>query len=198
MFNTIVNSFLQEMIKTNAMKLPLAGLMLAVAAATSNAAPNPTPASAITAAPHQLQVAQAQPQNQNSQGVYLYGQSAKPDEIGKEYVVFEVRQGRVIGAVYMPSSEFNCFHGTMQAQKLNLIVANPFAETADSSPPEDRPNNEFAAVGDFPRVGNGEDPINFPLAINLQEYQRLARVSENDQRILGMCKADYQDQVWGR
>lgn len=197
MFKSIVNSFLHKPMQSNSFKLPLAGLMLLVGVGAGNATPAQTNNSAESVKPDQTQVAQATPNNQTPDGVYLYGESPKPDEIGKEYMVFEVRRGRVIGAVYMPQSEFNCFHGTLASRKLDLMVNNPFAETADSSPPERR-SNEVAAVGDFPRIGNGDDPINFPLTVNLQDYQRIATVSENDQRILGVCKANNQEQVWNR
>jgi len=190
MFKSVVNSFLDRPMPSSCLKLPLAGLMLLVGVGAGNATP------ALTNN-HQAQVVQATPNNQTPDGVYLYGQSSQSEEIGKEYMVFEVRRGRVIGAVYMPQSEFNCFHGRLASKKLDLMVNNPFAETADSSPPENR-SNEFAALGDFPRIGNGDDPINFPLTVNLQDYQRIATVSENDQRILGMCKANYQEQVWSR
>ena len=197
MFKSIVNSFLNQPMPSSSLKLPLAGLMLIVGVGAGNATPALTNNSVASVKPHPAQIVQASPNNQTPDGVSLYGQSSQPDEIGKEYMVFEVRRGRVIGAVYMPQSEFNCFHGTLASRKLDLMVNNPFAETADSSPPEHR-GNEFAAVGDFPRIGNGDDPINFPLAVNLQDYQRIATVSENDQRILGVCKANHQEQVWSR
>ena len=199
MFNSIVRAFSQRQMQFNPIQLPLAGLMLMVSVATGNASPIPTQSSVVATPSNQTQVAQTAPASRPiPDGVYLYGQSSQPEEIGKEYMVFEVRQNRVIGAVYMPNSEFNCFHGTVGSQKLDLMVANPMAETADSSPPEKRPTNEFAAVGDFPRINDGPDPISFPFSVSLQDYQRLARVSENDQRILGMCKANYQEQVWSR
>jgi hypothetical protein len=197
MFNSIRSLFTRRL-QANFLELPLAGLMLISGVSTGHANPAPNRLNPAAATPAQTQVAQASAANQLPDGVYLYGQSSQPDQMGKEYMVFEVRRGRTIGAVYMPYSEFNCFHGTAAAQKLDLIVSNPFAETADSSPPEKRPTTEFAAVGDTPRVWDGPDPISFPVSINLQSYQRIANVSENDQRILGTCKANYQDQVWGR
>src|SRR5690348_12209898 len=42
------------------------------------------------------------------EGVYLYGESPRGEQIGKEYLVFEVRQGKVRGAFYMPASEYSC------------------------------------------------------------------------------------------
>lgn len=47
-------------------------------------------------------------------GIYLYGQSQKPGEMGQGYIIFEKRQGNVTGALYMPNSEFSCFNGTLE------------------------------------------------------------------------------------
>ena len=62
-------------------------------------------------------------------GVYLYGQSPQPNTIGSEYLVFEVNQGQVIGGFYMPSSSFDCFYGSVEAQKLALTVVDSYEQT---------------------------------------------------------------------
>ena len=48
-------------------------------------------------------------------GVYLYGESSQPEQIGQSYMVFEVKQGQVTGAFYMPRSSFDCFTGVPEA-----------------------------------------------------------------------------------
>jgi hypothetical protein len=101
-------------------------------------------------------------------GIYLYGQSPKPDEIKKEYFVFEVRRGKVIGAFYLPRSAFYCFYGTVQLTQLNLTVVDSY------------------------------DRSSSPYSVNLQQYNPIVTVSENDRRILDICKSAYQDQVWGK
>ncbi len=53
-------------------------------------------------------------------GVYLYGEAAEADQVGKGYVVFSQRNGRVIGAFYHPSSEFSCFSGAIADNQLRV------------------------------------------------------------------------------
>src|SRR5919199_114957 len=65
-------------------------------------------------------------------GTYLYGQSSEPQQIGKEYLVFQVSQGKVRGAMYLPSSEYSCFYGTLDSKQMNLTVVNPYDQTAVS------------------------------------------------------------------
>lgn len=101
-------------------------------------------------------------------GIYLYGESPKPDEIKKEYFVFEVRRGKLIGAFYLPRSAFYCFYGTLELTQLNLTVVDSFDGTTS------------------------------PYSVNLQQYHRIPTVSDNDRRILGICKAAHQDEVWAK
>jgi hypothetical protein len=99
-------------------------------------------------------------------GIYLYGQSSKPDEIKQEYFVFEMRQSKVVGAFYLPRSAFYCFYGTSDRTQLNLIVVDSY------------------------------DGSRSPYSVNLQQYYRISAVSDNDRRILGICKQAHQQQVW--
>lgn len=101
-------------------------------------------------------------------GIYLYGQSQEPDEIKKEYFVFEVRRGKVIGAFYLPRSAFYCFYGNVELTQLNLTVVDSYDRTTS------------------------------PYSVNLQQYYPISTVSDNDRRILGICKAAHQDEVWGK
>ncbi len=101
-------------------------------------------------------------------GVYLYGESPEPEQIQKTYLVFEVRRGLTVGAIYMPSSSFDCFYGNARAQQLDLTIVNSYEQT------------------------------NYDFSIPLKEFHAIASVSTNDRRILGVCKDSYQDRVWDR
>ena len=102
----------------------------------------------------------------SSDRIYLYGQSPKPDEIKQEYFVFEVRQGKVVGAFYLPRSAFYCFYGNIERTQLNLTVVDTY------------------------------DGSRSPYSVNLQQYYPIPTVSDNDRRILGICKTAHQDEVW--
>ncbi|WP_341730782.1 hypothetical protein [Microcoleus sp. EPA2] len=103
-----------------------------------------------------------------TQSIYLYGQSPEPEQIKQEYFVFEVRQGKVVGAFYLPRSAFYCFYGSMEVNQLNLTVVDTY------------------------------DGSRSPYSVNLQQYHHLSTVSDNDRRILGICKRDHQHEVWGK
>ena len=104
----------------------------------------------------------------SSDQIYLYGQSPKPDEIKQEYFVFEMRQGKVVGAFYLPRSAFYCFYGNVERTQLNLTVVDTY------------------------------DGSRSPYSVNLQQYHPIPTVSDNDRRILGICKTAHQDEVWGK
>ncbi len=115
-------------------------------------------------------------------GVYLYGQSAQPEQIGQAYFVFEVRQGKLVGALFMPRSSFDCTYGSVQAEKLALTVVNSYEK--NDSPYEialDRSN-----VAGNPSASE----------IGLEGFQKLKQASANDKRILEVCKTNYQNRVW--
>ncbi|HLO48013.1 MAG TPA: hypothetical protein VK211_06280 [Kamptonema sp.] len=101
-------------------------------------------------------------------GIYLYGQSPQPDQVENEYFVFELRQGKIIGAFYLPRSAFYCFYGILTLTKLDVKVIDSF------------------------------DGSSSPYSVNLQNYHRILRVSNNDRRILGVCKNTYQRQLGDR
>ncbi len=117
-------------------------------------------------------------------GIYLYGQSPKPGQFGRGYVVFEKHQGQVMGALYMPSSEFSCFKGTIEP-------SGELAMTVRGYPGEISPS-QVASTNGLPIKGDNDQPVTYGHSIALQEYYRLNSVSANDQQILQACKANLQ------
>lgn len=118
-------------------------------------------------------------------GVYLYGQSAEPDQIGRAYFVFEVHQGKVLGALYMPRSSFDCAYGSFQADQLSLTVVDSY----------DRSENPYAiALAKGASVATRGNPA--VAQINLEGFEPLTKLSDNDQRILNVCKQNYQQRAW--
>jgi len=123
-------------------------------------------------------------------GIYLYGQSPEPEQIGQEYMVFEIHQDKVIGAFYLPQSEFSCFYGRLQSGKLAVMVAD--SPDLDTHPtPVAGQNQQVAAASNRPLSGNSYSSIAYPYSVALQNYHQIASVSANDQRILRTCKNNY-------
>ncbi|MBD2186287.1 hypothetical protein H6S82_30920 [Planktothrix sp. FACHB-1355] len=200
------HSFLQSRHQQKYLRVPLAGLMLMASLANGNASAVLANPSEVTVTPGEHQFVEAKSVSpseeytastrgtgsfkQLADGVYLYGKSSQPEQIGQEYMVFEVRDGQAIGAFYMPSSEFSCFRGTLQAQQLKVSLASPDAEIAQETPDEGQEFQPVAVGSTSP--SNRFDAVTFPLTVKLQDYHQITSVSENDQRILSMCKANYQ------
>jgi hypothetical protein len=111
-------------------------------------------------------------------GVYLYGQAPKPDQLGQGYFVFEVNKGQVYGALYMPRSSFDCASGRFSGQQLALTVVNSY----------DRLANPYAiALEKTSTVATAGNPA--PQTIGLEGFHPLP-VTASDRRILAVCKAD--------
>ncbi|MBM0742096.1 hypothetical protein JOY44_10760 [Phormidium sp. CLA17] len=113
-------------------------------------------------------------------GVYLYGQAPKPNELGKGYFVFENKAGKVVGALYMPSSSFDCAAGEFKANQLALMVTDSYDRTA----------NPFEIALD--RNSTIASSANPSLNLGLQGFHKLNAVSQNDLRLLNVCKLDSQ------
>jgi hypothetical protein len=113
-------------------------------------------------------------------GVYLFGQAAEPDQIGKAYLVFEVKDGRMVGAFYMPRSSFDCVYGSFQPNQLALTVVNSYDQSTYPYEIAIRQSNPVATAGNSAEKKLGLDGMH-----------QLVQVSENDERILGVCKANF-------
>lgn len=111
-------------------------------------------------------------------GTYLYGQSPEPDQIGSEYLVFEVNQGQVVGGFYMPRSSFDCFHGSLESNQMALTVVDSYEQTPHAYSVALRPNGTNASAGSS------------TVPMGLEGYHRLDEISNTDQEILATCKAD--------
>ena len=113
-------------------------------------------------------------------GVYLYGESPQPEQIGQSYMVFEVKQGQVTGAFYMPRSSFDCFTGVPEGNYLSLKIIESYTQETHSY--QIGLNNTAVVATTGGQVSENN--------LVLEGFNRLPNVSENDTRILNQCKAD--------
>ncbi len=183
------NQFFKQHWLGNLLQLPVLGLLLTAGLAISTATPifasgletsAPLPRAQAndgkSVAFSEMPVASASMPD----GVYLYGQSSTPEQIGKEYLIFEVRSGKIEGAVYMPASEFNCFHGTLGSDQLNLTLVNP----------EDNTGYSYSiALQKTTQVAQAGEHLASPNSVSLEGYHRIDTVSKDDKQLLSSCKA---------
>jgi hypothetical protein len=113
----------------------------------------------------------------NKDGVYLYGQSLQPNQLGQGYIVFQKRQNQVMGALYMPSSEFSCFQGNIDSSgELAMTVSAPSGGGL-----------EEVATANIPPKLDIDQPMTYAYSVALQDYHQLNTVSEGDRQILQKC-----------
>lgn len=118
-------------------------------------------------------------------GVYLYGQTNQPNQLGQAYFVFEVKQGNVLGALYMPQSSFDCAYGNFQREKLALKVRDSYEQTAF----------DYAISLDR-RAQVASQNLNGMNAVELEGFQKLNKISQQDMSFLQTCKETYQAKAW--
>ncbi|GAA6620907.1 hypothetical protein [Scytonema sp. NUACC26] len=112
-------------------------------------------------------------------GIYLYGESPKPSQLGQGYIVFEKQQGKVLGALYTPHSEFSCFNGTLDSRgELAMTV---------TSYPGDKAQTQIATASSEPRLMDDDVAPTYNHSVVLQKYHPI-NASANDRRILQACK----------
>ncbi|MGK7891766.1 MAG: hypothetical protein AB4042_20760 [Leptolyngbyaceae cyanobacterium] len=113
-------------------------------------------------------------------GIYLYGQSPEPNQLGYAYAVMEIVDNQAIGAFYMPQSSFDCFYGEVQSEQLALNVVSSYEQsTYQYSLPLTTPTVATLTTHRQP--------------IQLSGYHDIGSVSSSDRRILGICRSVVQD-----
>jgi hypothetical protein len=110
-------------------------------------------------------------------GVYLYGESDRPDVVGKEYMVFETIGNKTIGAFYLPRSEFNCFYGQFKGSRMNITLIDAF----------DLQKYKFTLALNPNGLTASKQPM-----MGEPTYQPLGKISNNDLQILKTCKLQLQ------
>jgi hypothetical protein len=177
--SNVWQSFIQRIEK------PVTGLLFtlglaAIALPSFSASSVETPAN-LVATPTASQISQVATVQPLADGVYLYGQSPERDQINSAYLVFEVTQGQIVGAFYMPRSSFDCVYGDMKADQLALNVVDSYSREAYPYAVALQPTDSVA------EIGAGSAP-----PVTLEGMHRIDNINSNDQRILSTCKADHQ------
>ncbi len=173
LFPSLVNLFSSQGRKRDRRPLSYVLLGTAALAALGTAAQAQTAAEQLT--PETLAVAQT---TAESTGRYLFGQVPEPDQIGQGYVVLERDGDRVYGALYYPSSSFDCFQGQVQGTELAMTVINSYDQ--DSYP-------YSIALAEGPVVATS-DASGELVPFGLDGFHALGAPSENDHRMLDMCR----------
>ncbi len=164
-----IDTLLQSLCNINRQWLTIA--VVALATLTSNQIANAQPTDLVANNSSQLTV------TPTANGVYLYGESDKPDVVGKEYMVFETIGNRTIGAFYLPRSEFSCFYGQFKGSRLDVTLIDSF----------DLTQYKFALALHANTLTASKQPM-----MGEPIYQPLNKLSSNDLQMLATCKLQLQ------
>lgn len=112
-------------------------------------------------------------------GRYLFGQVPEPDQLGQGYMVVESTGDRVYGALYYPSSSFDCFQGQVEGNELAMTVIHsysqevyPYAIALES--------DTTVAAG---QLSDGLEPV------SPSGFYALETLTDNDLRMLDVCRS---------
>jgi hypothetical protein len=108
-------------------------------------------------------------------GIYFYGQSAEPERLGKEYLIFQVKQDKIKGAFFQPQSEYDCLQGTIDDRKINLSI-------------EDGEGNNYSypiAIDRTTSLATNNNPS--LQTVNLQGYQPILQIPTAARELLATC-----------
>ncbi|NJN21813.1 MAG: hypothetical protein HC812_12330 [Leptolyngbya sp. RL_3_1] len=114
-------------------------------------------------------------------GIYFYGEATTPNQLGHSYMVFEAVGQQVTGAVYMPSSSFDCFRGEITPAALNLEITNSYTQEVY--------NYAIATLPSDPVVSAAGNVLT-PLA--LSGLYDLGAASAEELALLQICQSDFQ------
>ena len=109
-------------------------------------------------------------------GTYLYGESAKPDQIGKDYIIMRIKDGQATGAVYRPHSEYYCFQGEVKGEQIKLSFKDPENGTVYSQ--------EIAIKEIDGPIASQSIPVR---RISLNGFEPIEKIAEVDREILQAC-----------
>ena len=122
----------------------------------------------------------SQPNLRNlKKGIYLYGQSSQPDQIGQEYILLEVTEGELMGVLYMPRSSFSCFQGEINNNQLEMMIDHPYEESL----------HEYAiALEETSPIASAKEKV---APLKLQGYVQVEEINANDRRMLATCREKF-------
>jgi hypothetical protein len=108
-------------------------------------------------------------------GIYFYGQSTLPEQLGKEYLIFQVDRGKIKGAFFLPQSEYDCLQGTIDRQKINLSIEDIEGNIYTHQIAIEQ-NSSIASNGNLERR-----------SVNLRGYQSISPIPATAKELLVSC-----------
>jgi hypothetical protein len=109
-------------------------------------------------------------------GLYLFGESPMTETLGAVYFVFRVENQNLWGALYQPSSSFDCVRGVVAEDRLDLTVTDAYDQT-------EHPYSVAMVPGETP-IANTQAGSSTP---QLEGLYQIHELSALEHRLLETC-----------
>ncbi len=119
--------------------------------------------------------------NHLEDGIHFFGEASEREKLGSTYMIFEVKDSEVLGAVYSPHSAYSCFEGRFSNNQLALRVDDPYGD--------DVYLHEIA-LEQTALIAASSDLASVDLQIGLEGMIPLDNIQEQEQGLLASCQAD--------
>jgi hypothetical protein len=111
-----------------------------------------------------------------NQPIYVYGETSEPYQIGKEYMVFTrsiTNPQQIIGAVYLPDAEYNCFSGTLEKGRVTMNLVDNYEGT----------------IYPYSVMIETTDLVAALLPMRSRSYQAVHKIGKHDLEMINSCQA---------
>lgn len=114
-------------------------------------------------------------------GVHFFGESSEREQLGSTYMIFEVEDSKVLGAVYAPHSAYSCFEGRFSNNQLALRVDDPYG---------DEVYLHEIALEQTAIIAASSELTSVEMQIGLEGMSPLHNIQAPEQALLASCKAE--------
>ncbi|MBU6228138.1 MAG: hypothetical protein KGQ93_00370 [Cyanobacteria bacterium REEB459] len=111
-------------------------------------------------------------------GRYLFGQAPQANQLGQGYMVVESTGDRLYGALYFPSSSFDCFQGQIRGNQLALTITDSYNQQTYPYSVAVATDTTVAAS----QLPNGLTPL------SLRGFYPIRQLSSTDITMLETCR----------
>ena len=120
--------------------------------------------------------------SQLEEGIHFFGEADAPNQLGSTYIVFEVKDAEVLGAVYAPNSAYSCFEGRFSGNQLALRIDDPYGDEVYL--------HEIALEQQATAIAAGEELASVQMEMGLAGMTALGEIRAEEQSLLASCKAE--------
>jgi len=115
-------------------------------------------------------------------GVHFFGESSDREQLGNTYMIFEVEDSKVLGAIYAPHSTYSCFEGRFNNNQLALRIDDPYGD--------DVYLHEIALEQQATTIAASSELSSVDMQMGLEGMAAISEIQAQEKGFLASCKAE--------